>query len=84
MKKYFIILVIVFAGCCANRSAVEQDIIYKEGVLLAVDPIDVGDERIAFVWSILTIDGDTIKRYLFKVQPLEPGVTVPYFDYKQE
>jgi len=83
MKKYLVILAIVFAGCCANKPAIKQDIIYKEGILLSVEPIDAKDDRLAFIWTILTDEGDTIIRYLFKVQPLESGVKVPYFEYKK-
>jgi len=80
MKKYLIILLFALAGCVTPSYVLTP----KYGMLLDVEPYKyAGRDDISFIWTIKTDEGDTIKRYLFKVEAEEPGVRVPYFDYKK-
>lgn len=83
MKKYLIILAIIYASCTPVGQLGLDDVVQKNGILL--DVIDIKSESVyaAYMWIILSDEGDTIYRYLFKVPLLEPGIRVPYFDYKQ-
>lgn len=83
VRKYLIILVILFAGCGVNKQLAPDDIVQREGILLEVKSMESENSYAAYMWIILGDEGDTIYRYLFKVPLLEPGIRVPYFDYKQ-
>lgn len=78
MKKLFYILLFFLLGCSPKIA----EPIYKEGILISTEKIQLSNKYITVHWRILTEKGDTIDRYLIRVDPnTMEGSVVPYFNY---
>lgn len=79
VKNLIYILSFFLLGC--SPKIVEP--IYKEGILISTQKVQLSNKYITVHWRILTEKGDTINRWLIRVDAnTKEGSVVPYFNYK--